>query len=388
MVDEGGLRRRLGRLVWAVGHFPAVMRRAISAVYVAEDARARVLRLDGDGGGRVGALEAGAVSALSRLDAMEAAAGALSATDGDLGVAIGGLSAAVAGLGHTSANLVKTASGLVGTTAGLAADVAAVAGAVARVGEEVAAVRREVMFQQRRLSGFAAAGGRGVPAGVASGRHDSLYAAFEDVFRGSRADIKGRLGVYLERLTLAGAGRGDAPVLDIGCGRGEWIELLGEHGLSAYGIDSNGIMVERSLALGLDARHDDLLSHLRGLGDSSRSAVTAFHVVEHLPFDVMVDFFDEALRVLTPGGVLIVETPNPETVRVGASTFYNDPTHRNPLMPEPLGFVVGHRGFEAVEVLRLHPFTQGLLEADTADARLLNRVLFGAQDYAIVARRG
>ena len=126
---------------------------------------------------------------------------------------------------------------------------------------------------------------------------------------------------------------------------------------------------------------------LSTLGDASRSAVTAFHVVEHLPFDVMVDFIDEALRVLAPGGIMVLETPNAETMRVGATTFYNDGTHGNPVLPQPLRFIVEHRGFTEVEILPLHPFTQGLLEEPTADARLLNRVLFGPQDYALVARR-
>jgi O-antigen chain-terminating methyltransferase len=222
---------------------------------------------------------------------------------------------------------------------------------------------------------------------VSAQRLDSLYAAFEDVFRGSREDIIQRLSPYAERLAVTGAGQPDKPIVDIGCGRGEWLELLRNKGLAAYGIDINTVMVERSVALGLDARHADLISHLRGLEDASRSAVTAFHVVEHLPFETLIDFFDEALRILIPGGILILETPNPETMRVGATTFYNDPTHRNPLMPAPLQFIVEHRGFTDAEILKLHPFTQGLLQEPTEDAQLLNRVLFGPQDYAIIARR-
>jgi hypothetical protein len=85
--------------------------------------------------------------------------------------------------------------------------------------------------------------------------------------------------------------------------------------------------------------------------------------------------------------VLILETPNPESMRVGATTFYYDPTHRNPVIPATLQFILEHRGFTEVEVIRLHPFSQGLLQAGTEDARLLNRVLFGAQDFATVARR-
>jgi hypothetical protein len=95
----------------------------------------------------------------------------------------------------------------------------------------------------------------------------------------------------------------------------------------------------------------------------------------------------EALRVLTPGGVLLLETPNPETIRVGATTFYYDPTHRNPLPPQPTQFIVQHRGFVDVEILRLHPVLDERLQGPGEDADLLNRALFGPQDYAIVARR-
>ena len=257
--------------------------------------------------------------------------------------------------------------------------------------QQLATIKREVMFQQRQLTQMAtSATGQPVMAAVAAvsaQRLDSLYAAFEDAFRGSRDDIIQRLSHYVERLALPDAGQPGKPIVDIGCGRGEWLELLRNRGLIAYGIDINTIMVERSVALGLDTRHADLITHLRELEDSSRSAVTAFHVVEHLPFETLIDFLDEALRVLIPRGILILETPNPEAMRVGATTFYNDPTHRNPLMPEPLRFIVEHRGFTDTEILKLHPFTQGLLQEQTDDAQLLNRVLFGPQDYAIIARR-
>lgn len=248
-----------------------------------------------------------------------------------------------------------------------------------------------MLFQQRRLTRLAIpAVAKSIDAPskeILDQRFDALYAAFEDEFRGSREDIKGRLMPYVERLVLVGAGQQSMPILDIGCGRGEWLELLKENGLWAYGIDINMMMVERSVSFGLDARHAELIAHLTEVGDASRSALTAFHVVEHLPFTTMVDFIDEAFRVLVPGGLLILETPNPLTMRVGATTFYNDPTHRNPLMPEPLRFIVGHRGFIDAEVIELHPFTQGLLQERTADTAILNRVLFGPQDYAIVARR-
>jgi SAM-dependent methyltransferase len=259
---------------------------------------------------------------------------------------------------------------------------------------KVSAVRREILFQQRRLTsmeGGDAPKSSGPVATASTGdrRLDSLYVALEDALRGGHDDIKQRLRPYLDYVMLAGAGGDANPILDIGCGRGEWLELLKDAHLSAYGIDVNSMMVERASSLGLDARHSDALGHLTNLPPRSLSAVTAFHVVEHLPFGVLVDFLDEALRVLAPGGILILETPNPETMRVGATTFYNDPTHRNPITPMLLQFLVQNRGFSEIEILRLHPFGDAdKLQDQSRDSRHLNIVLFGSQDYAVIARRG
>ena len=260
---------------------------------------------------------------------------------------------------------------------------------------QIDALRREIMFQQRRLTRLteldrlprASEGVEKIPA-TSDGRLDSLYLAFEDVFRGTREDVKRRVLQHLDRLVLAGAGQKSRPILDAGCGRGEWLEVLKDAGLTAYGVDSNLIMVERSASLGLEVIHADLLEHLRSLESESRSAVTAFHVVEHLPFAVLVDFLDEALRVLIPGGLLLLETPNPENLRVGATTFYTDPTHRNPIPPETLRFIVEHRGFTAIEILRLHPDASiDQLQGNDENSRHLNALLFGPRDYCIVARR-
>jgi SAM-dependent methyltransferase len=356
MTAEPAIRRSLWRtlshFLWGILHPTTVLRRIISGYYAAEYARARVTQL-----GQVTDLIQARVSATEQL---------VSATEQLEQV----IQARVSAIEKSSAELRMQITPFI---------------------DQLAMIRREVMFQQRQLTRLAAPA-TGQPlaaaaAAVSAQRLDSLYAAFEDVFRGSREDIIQRLSPYAERLAVAGAGQPDKPIVDIGCGRGEWLELLRNKGLAAYGIDINTIMVERSVALGLDARRADLIAHLRDLEDASRSAVTAFHVVEHLPFETLIDFFDEALRVLIPGGILILETPNPETMRVGATTFYNDPTHRNPLMPAPLQFIVEHRGFTDAEILKLHPFTQGLLQEPTEDAQLLNHVLFGPQDYAIIARR-
>jgi O-antigen chain-terminating methyltransferase len=128
---------------------------------------------------------------------------------------------------------------------------------------------------------------------------------------------------------------------------------------------------------------------MRSRWASSVGAVTALHVVEHLPFHDVLALIDEALRVLCPGGILILETPNPENLQVAANTFYLDPTHRRPIPPALLQFVAESCGFTDIEVQRLHPRSkEDLLAAGTAAGPDgLNTLLFGPQDYAIVARK-
>ena len=214
---------------------------------------------------------------------------------------------------------------------------------------------------------------------------DAFYATFEDRFRGTREDIRQRVEVYLPYVRAAGAGSAQAPLLDVGCGRGEWIELLGEQGLVAAGVDVNDVAVAGCRARGLDVVRADAIGHLRSLPAGALGAVSALHVIEHLPFARIVELFDEAHRALRPGGVVIFETPNPENLVVGACGFYYDPTHLRPLPPEPFRFVLEQRGFARVEILRLHPDTPA---PDGGAPGPLGQViaerLYGPRDYALV----
>lgn len=222
-------------------------------------------------------------------------------------------------------------------------------------------------------------------APVAGPDLDAYYVAFEDVFRGTREDIKNRVQVYLPYVH-ATAIADSHPLLDIGCGRGEWLELLGEHGVAARGIDLNRMMVEQCLARGLTVEHADALTALRQLTAGSLGAVTGLHLIEHMPLAQRVELLDECLRVLRPGGLLILETPNPENLLVGACNFYYDPTHIQPLPPEPTLYLVKARGFGNAQILRLHPMTQAAgLQLELLPAWV--QQLLGAQDYAVVARR-
>jgi SAM-dependent methyltransferase len=220
---------------------------------------------------------------------------------------------------------------------------------------------------------------------------DRLYNAFEDLQRGSYDEIQKRLEVYVGDLPNF-----DEPVVDIGCGRGEWIELLRQKGIPSYGVDNNPEVATRAAARGLDVRTENGLDHLRAVGERSLSAVTAFHVAEHLPLSVLIELIDLSLRALRPGGKLILETPNPANLSVGSTTFWLDPTHVRPLPSDLLSFLVQSRGFTDVEVRPLsrsdQPVAPEQVTADTDPVvaqlvQVVNRHLGAAADYAVLGTR-
>ncbi len=256
--------------------------------------------------------------------------------------------------------------------------------------------RRDVADQQRRiglmLNGLNAARamGLGVPPAVdAEDDHalDALYVAFEDRFRGTRSAIKERQRVYLPRLRQANLGTVERPILDIGAGRGEFLELMAEEGLVASAVDINPKMAAMCEEAGLRCVVGDALGVLASYPDASLGAVTGFHVIEHLPFKTMVRLMDEALRALVPGGLLILETPNPANILTASRWFYLDPTHRNPLPGELVAMIAEARGFPYPEILPLHPMSERFPGTDRLLAAALDRVFYGPQDYALVARK-
>jgi O-antigen chain-terminating methyltransferase len=216
---------------------------------------------------------------------------------------------------------------------------------------------------------------------------DSLYASFEDQFRGARSAIKAQLKFYLPLLRAARVGTVERPVLDVGCGRGEWLELLREEGLHARGVDANGVLVEQCAARGLDVAKTDALTYLRALAEDSLSALTGFHIIEHLPFLALVELLDETLRVLRPGGLVILETPNPKNLVVGACNFYSDPTHLRPLFPETLKFLLDQRGFAQVRVEYLHPVDNGPVWQAEPAAQALYGWFYGPRDFAVIGSK-
>lgn len=181
---------------------------------------------------------------------------------------------------------------------------------------------------------------------------DAFYVAFENRFRGSTAEIGKRSERYLPIFRQTEAVAAGGIVLDIGCGRGEWLSLLGKHNIQTRGIDLNVSMVAEARALGHDVVEGDVIGYLRTLPEESLAAITGFHIVEHLSFKDLITLFDEAKRVLVRGGIILFETPNPENLVVGACTFHYDPTHQKPLPPDFLRFIAEARGYGESRIIR------------------------------------
>jgi SAM-dependent methyltransferase len=242
---------------------------------------------------------------------------------------------------------------------------------------------------RRRLSEPRPQESRQPPAREDARPSDAFFAAFDEQFRGTRAATKERLRVYLPLLQEANIGAGDNPVVDLGCGRGEWLELLQEEGIQGKGVDRNCVLAEECRQSGLDVVESDLLTYLCSLPDSSIGGVTGFHIVEHLPFDLLLTVFDETVRVLQPDGIAIFETPNPQNVLVSTEEFYIDPTHRHPLPSSLLKFVAEVKGLSRVKVLYLHPFPEAhrVQEAGLEIAQRFNQLFYGPRDYAVIGRK-
>ena len=258
------------------------------------------------------------------------------------------------------------------------------------LGHEINEDRQRARVLEGRLAALESAPSPAAPAQPAastpatSGLDPAWYAAFEQRFRGTESEIRETLAHHLDRIVPVAQSGG--LVLDIGSGRGEWLDLLREHGVAAYGVDTSDVFARQAADAGLQVVHGDALDHLAAVPPGSLAAVTAFHFAEHLPLATLVTFVERAATALRPGGMLLLETPNPTNVLVGAAAFWLDPTHVRPLHPMLLTFILEQAGLEEVSLDYLHPAEGYLPEEDAHDGRLA-WALAGPQDYAVSGRR-
>ena len=221
------------------------------------------------------------------------------------------------------------------------------------------------------------------------------YVGFEDAFRGSPEQIRSRLADYVSIF------EGAADVLDIGCGRGEFLGLLREQGVTGRGIDLNDAMVEVCRDKGLDATQADALSYLRGLPDGALGGLFAAQVVEHLEPAYLTNLLEAAFGKLRPGAPIVLETINPACWFAFFESYIRDITHVRPLHPDTLKFLLIASGFGQIEIRyrvpypeheKLQPIAATAALGDSADTinanvKKLNQLLFTHLDYAAVARR-
>jgi len=205
------------------------------------------------------------------------------------------------------------------------------------------------------------------------------YLAFEERFRGNRDLIRQRQAVYLEFFVNR------ENVVDLGCGRGEFVELLYQNGIDGVGVDSNESMIQFCRSQGLRVIHADLFDYLASLTDESIDGITAFQVVEHLPFQQLLKLLDVSRNKLKPGGVLVAETVN-IYCPVALSHFYIDPSHMRPLPPDLLRFLCEQAGFE-VDLLRFSSPAPGSNTRDIMDVVLADfpREVSIYNDYSVIA---
>jgi SAM-dependent methyltransferase len=242
------------------------------------------------------------------------------------------------------------------------------------------------------------------PGGPTSDLDSIAYVGFEDQFRGSQEEIRRQLADYVPLFA------GCREVLDVGCGRGELLDLFRQGGIDARGIDSNAAMVEACRARGLEADQGDALGYLQSLPDASLGGLIAIQVVEHLDPGYLLRFVETTFHKLRPGAPLVFETINAACWVAFFDSYIRDITHRWPLHPDTLRYLVQASGFSSVEIRFRSPVPYSdklervslpaggsngvrdetlieIVEALNAHAEKLNARLFTHLDYAVVARR-
>jgi O-antigen chain-terminating methyltransferase len=205
-------------------------------------------------------------------------------------------------------------------------------------------------------------------------------ARFAERFRGTEEYVRKNQALYRPLF------EGRHNVLDIGCGRGEFLELMREAGVPAKGVDSTAESVSLCREKGLDAAAADLFQYLAGLDEESLDGIFCCQVVEHLPAERLPEMVRLCATRLERGGIIAIETPNPECLAIFASHFYLDPTHTRPVPHPLLAFYLEESGIGGIEVRRLSPAVETMPSLASLPEEF-REAFFGGLDYAITGRK-
>jgi methionine biosynthesis protein metW len=213
---------------------------------------------------------------------------------------------------------------------------------------------------------------------------DKFYKSFEDKFRGHRSEIKKRLLAYEPFLQILKQNYENPAAADLGCGRGEWLEILKQNGFTARGCDLSEEMIKECEKNALEAKNQGAIEFLSELEDSSLALVSAFQLVEHLEFSELCELIKQAHRVLKDGGILLLETPNPENLRVATLNFYLDVTHVKPIPPMLLEYLCEFEGFNNTFMMRLNSNLSFSEDLENQNVTLRDVLSSVGLDYAVL----
>lgn len=207
--------------------------------------------------------------------------------------------------------------------------------------------------------------------------------AFDNKFKGSREDILKKYEAYLKYLPLE-----IKKSLDIGCGRAEWVQLLQEKGIEAYGIEQNSEMIEIAIENNVkNLKQIDNFNYLLECEENSFDLITAFHTIENISYMKLVNLLVQIKRVAKENATILLETANPQNILVSTNNFYLDPTHKKQIPSEYLRFLLEYLGFYDVEINIINPINSSeLLKEETQTAKLINHHFYQGQDYIIRAK--
>lgn len=213
---------------------------------------------------------------------------------------------------------------------------------------------------------------------------DKEYLKFEDAFRGSKDKVKQQQKLYFKFIEDLNR---DSICIDLGCGRGEWLEILKEKGLKPIGVDINWCVIENLKEQGFKVINQDIFEFLKSQKNNTIDLITAFHIIEHIKPELRIKFLKEIQRVLKPNGLAIIETPNPRNILVGSGEFYRDPTHILPVFPDTLQFLGELVGFKNSQSYFIDYENNNFIKIDDYKFNDLQSYIEVSRDFAWIGKK-